>query len=315
MTSLSDVERMILGPVDEKCPPSHIITQSSTGCKASPKRIVFSERGSTLSKPFLDTEIQGRMILLGTGTSVGVPMIGCGCQVCTSPDPHNHRTRCSAILGLPRGNLLIDTPPDLRHQLLRERIGHVDAVVFTHEHADHVHGLDDLRLFPFRLGHAVPLYCEARVRERIYRAFDYAFADVEPTHPGSAPKLQPILISEDPFEALGVTIIPIRLQHGPRFTVLGFRFGNVAYCTDVSAIPAESMERLRGLDTLVLGTLRYAPHPTHLCIPQALEIVQQLQPRVTYLTHTSHELDYEATNRSLPHNVRLAYDGMQIELD
>jgi phosphoribosyl 1,2-cyclic phosphate phosphodiesterase len=218
------------------------------------------------------------------------------------------------IFGLPGGNLLIDTPPDLRQQLLREKIGRVDAVAFTHEHADHVHGLDDLRLFPFRLGHAVPLYCEEKVRDRIYRTFDYAFSNVEPTHPGSAPQLEPILINEDSFEVLGSQVLPVRLLHGPRFTVLGFRIGNVAYCTDVSGIPEKSMERLHGLDTLILGALRMTSHPTHLNIPQALEIVQRLRPRMTYLTHTSHELDYRETNEALPSHVRLAYDGLSFEL-
>ncbi len=254
------------------------------------------------------------MIFLGTGTSVGVPMIGCGCPVCTSDDPKNKRTRCSVIFGLPGGNLLIDTSPELRLQLIREKIGHVDAVVFTHEHADHIHGLDDLRLFPFRLGHAVPLFCEAKVRDRIFRAFDYAFLDITPTHPGSAPRLEVIEISESPFEVLGAKIQPIRLNHGPRFTVLGFRIGNIAYCTDVNSIPEESMKQLLGLDVLILGALRYQPHPTHFCIPEALEVVERLAPKLTVLTHTSHELDYNDTNASLPSNVRMGYDGMKIPL-
>lgn len=224
------------------------------------------------------------------------------------------RTRCSAIFGLPGGNLLVDTSPELRIQLVRERIGHVDAVVFTHEHADHLHGLDDLRLFPFRLGHAVPLYCEPKVRDRIYRAFDYAFHDVVPTHPGASPQLEPILIGEEPFEALGVQIVPVRLNHGPRFTVLGFRVGDVAYCTDVSDIPDESMEKLRGLETLIIGALRYKEHPTHLNIPRALEIIDELAPRRTYLTHTSHELDYDETNLALPAEVEMAYDGLRVPL-
>ncbi len=252
--------------------------------------------------------------MLGTGTSVGVPMIGCGCQVCIGGDPKNQRTRCSVIFGLPGGNLLVDTAPDLRHQLLREKIGHVDAVVFTHEHADHLHGLDDLRLFPFKLGHAVPLYCEEKVRRRIEKAFDYAFTDLEPTHPGAAPKLEPILISDEPFEALGAKITPVRLLHGPRFTVLGFRIGNVAYCTDVSSVPDESLEKLRNLDVLVIGALRFAPHPTHQSIPEALQIVEHLAPKRTYFTHTSHELDYHETNAILPPGVELAYDGLRIPL-
>ncbi len=208
----------------------------------------------------------------------------------------------------------MDTAPELRIQLLREKIGRVDAVLFTHEHADHIHGLDDLRLFPFRLGHAVPLYCEAKVRERIYRVFDYAFLDITPTHPGSAPKLEVFEIAENPFEVLGTKIQPIRLNHGPKFTVLGFRVGNVAYCTDVNSVPENSMELLHGLDVLVIGALRYHPHPTHFSVPEALELAQRLSPKLTILTHTSHELDYESMNAILPNHVRMGFDGMKIPL-
>jgi phosphoribosyl 1,2-cyclic phosphate phosphodiesterase len=267
-----------------------------------------------LERPFLNTDIRGSMILLGTGTSVGVPMIGCGCPVCRSENPRNNRTRASAILGLPSGNLLIDTPPDLRNQLVREKIGVVDAVVFTHEHADHVHGLDDLRLFPFRLGHAVPLFCEPKVEHRIRTVFDYAFSDITPTHAGGVPQLRTVTISDTPFQVFDTLVTPIRLLHGPRFTVLGFRVGNVAYCTDVNCIPSNSLERLEGLDTLVLGALRHTPHPTHFHIEEALAVVERLRPRITYLTHTSHDLEYEETNRQLPSDVQLAYDGLRIPL-
>ena len=176
----------------------------------------------------LTTDIRGQLILLGTGTSVGVPSLGCPCGVCTSTDPRDKRTRCAALVGLPGGNLLIDTPPDLRQQLLREKVGIVHAVLFTHEHADHIFGLDDLRLFPFYLGTPVPLYCEPVVERRIRHSFDYAFADDEPTHQGAVPQLVFRSIGLAPFEALGATITPVRLLHGPRFEVLGFRFGNVA---------------------------------------------------------------------------------------
>ncbi len=216
-------------------------------------------------------------------------MIGCGCRVCMSPNPRNNRTRCAAILGLPHGNLLVDTPPDLRNQLVREKIGVVDAVVFTHEHADHVHGLDDLRLFPFRIGHSVPLYCEPNVEHRIRKVFDYAFADLTPTHPGGIPQLKTISITEEPFQALETTLTPVRLQHGPRFSSLGFRVGNVAYCTDVNGISDENLEKLEGLDTLVLGALRLTPHPTHFSIDEAIAVVERIRPRATYLTHTSHD--------------------------
>jgi phosphoribosyl 1,2-cyclic phosphate phosphodiesterase len=254
------------------------------------------------------------MILLGTGTSVGVPAIGCGCPVCASTNPRNNRTRSGAILGLPNGNLLIDTSPDLRHQLLRENIGAVDAVVFTHEHADHVHGLDDLRLFPFLLGHPVPLFCEPKVEARIRKAFDYAFVDREPTHQGAVPQLQFVSIHEAPFEALGSIIQPIPMAHGPYCDVLGFRIGNVAYCTDTNFIPETSMALLHGLDVLVLDALRYTPHATHFSVEQALAVVDQLRPKMTYLTHTSHDLEYGQANASLPGHVKLAYDGLRLPL-
>jgi len=267
-----------------------------------------------LRKPLQEQEIKGSLLILGTGTSVGVPVIGCGCEVCASTNPRNHRTRCSILLGLPRGNLLIDTPPDLRVQLIRERIARVDAVAFTHEHADHLHGLDDLRLFPFTLGHPVPLFCEPNVEERIRKVFDYAFSNFTPTHPGGAPQLELLPINGTPIDILGETLIPIRLMHGPRFRVLGFRVGNVAYCTDVKTIPDESMANLEGLDTLILGALRWSSHPTHMSIEEALLTVDRLRPKMTFLTHTSHELEYEEMNRLLPPHVQMAFDGQKIPL-
>ena len=254
------------------------------------------------------------MILLGTGTSVGVPAIGCDCAVCTSSNPRNNRTRSGAILGLPTGNLLFDTSPDLRHQLLREGIGMVHSVVFTHEHADHLHGLDDLRLFPYVLGHAVPLFCSEFVETRIRTVFDYAFDQREPTHAGAAPQLQIHRIETVPFEVLHTILQPIPLVHGPNCSVLGFRIGNVAYCTDTNYIPESSLEHLQGLDCLVLDALRYAPHPTHFCVEEALRVVEHINPKMTFLTHLSHDLEYESANARLPDNVRLAYDGQRIAL-
>jgi phosphoribosyl 1,2-cyclic phosphate phosphodiesterase len=267
-----------------------------------------------VERRFHSIDFQGQMILLGTGTSVGVPAIGCDCSVCTSDNPRNNRTRSGAILGLPEGNLLFDTSPDMRHQLLREGIGMVHSVVYTHEHADHLHGLDDVRLFPFLLGHPVPLYCTKIVEARIRKVFDYAFEHKEHTHPGAAPQLQIRSIDSQPFVALGVRLEPIPLVHGPHCNVLGFRFGNVAYCTDTNFISASSMQKLLGLDCLVLDALRYTEHPTHFNVDQALEVVEQLRPKMTYLTHLSHELDYEITNARLPAHVQLAYDGLRIPL-
>jgi phosphoribosyl 1,2-cyclic phosphate phosphodiesterase len=202
----------------------------------------------------------------------------------------------------------------LRQQLLRERLGIVHAVLYTHEHADHIFGVDDLRLFPFYLGHPVPLYCEELVEQRIRKSFDYAFAGIEHTHAGAAPQLVFHRIGLAPFDVLGATVTPLRLKHGPRFDVLGFRIGNVAYCTDTNGIPPESMALLEGLDVLILDALRIRPHVTHFSLEQAIEVARQLRPRRTIFTHIAHELGHVKTNALLPAGMELAYDGMRIKL-
>ena len=267
-----------------------------------------------LKKEPLTTDITGQMILLGTGTSVGVPALGCRCDVCTSGDPRNNRSRASAILGLPEGNLLIDTSPDMRSQLLREKIGIVHSVVYTHEHSDHVMGFDDLRLFQFYLGHGVPIYCNETVEHRLKEAFSYAFVDREQTHIGATPSVDIHRIRTEPFEVLGASVTPIPLKHGPRFDVLGFRVGNVAYCTDVSEIPESSMNLLEGLDTLVLDALRPEPHVTHLSIDQAVALSKKLRAKRTYFTHCACKIDYAATNEKLPEGIEVGYDGLRFAL-
>jgi phosphoribosyl 1,2-cyclic phosphate phosphodiesterase len=259
-------------------------------------------------------DITGRLVFLGTGTSVGVPAIGCDCPVCTSTNPRNKRTRCGLALGLPAGNLLIDTPPDLRQQLLREGLGVIHAVLYTHEHADHIFGLDDLRLMQFYLGGAVPLFCEPRVEHRIRKSFDYAFQSPDRLHRGAIPQLAMHTIGLEPFGLLGAAVIPLRLEHGPDTPVLGFRFGNVAYCTDTCGIPPESMDLLAGLDVLILDCLRRQPHVTHFGLDQSLAVVEKLRPRRTLLTHMSHDLEHETTNAALPPGVELAYDGQELPL-
>ncbi len=286
-------------------------------------------------------DISGQMVFLGTGTSVGVPVIGCGCAVCRSDNPRNHRTRCGVALGLPGGNLLVDTSPDLREQLLREQIGIVHAVVYTHEHVDHIYGLDDLRLMQFYLGGPVPLYCEAPVEARIRKSFDYAFDPPDSLPTGSVPKLvfhriglqacprTELEASSDQeslpnqavlgrtvkaFDVLGMQVQPIRLHHGPRLEVLGFRFGKIAYCTDTNRIPESSMQLLEGLDVLVLGCLRRQPSATHFRLDEALEVADKLQPRRTLLTHLSHDMEHDEISAILPSGVELAHDGLQIPL-
>lgn len=255
-----------------------------------------------------------QMILLGTGTSNGVPMIGCHCRVCESNHPRNQRTRTGVLVQAPEGNFLIDTPPELRLQLLREKIDLVQAVAFTHGHADHLFGMDDLRLFGYYLKRPIPLYCDALTESRIRQSFDYCFGDAAlNNHPGATPQLEIRSIDLAPFDLLGLTLRPIRLWHG-QLPVLGFRINDVAFCTDVSRIPDESWPLLEGLDTLVIDALRDKPHPTHFGIGQALEVVERVRPRQTFLTHISHLLDYEETNARLPAGVELAYDGLRISL-
>jgi phosphoribosyl 1,2-cyclic phosphate phosphodiesterase len=197
---------------------------------------------------------------------------------------------------------------------LREQIGIVHSVLFTHEHADHIFGLDDLRLIPFYLGHPVPLYCEEKVEDRIRKSFDYAFAPKPNMHQGGVPLLDFHRITTEPFDLLGTRVVPLRLHHGPNFDVLGFRFGNVAYCTDTNDIPEESLALLEGLDVLILDALRTRPHITHFSLDQAVAIAERLQPRRTLFTHMSHELDHATTCASLPERMDLAYDGLKVEL-
>jgi phosphoribosyl 1,2-cyclic phosphate phosphodiesterase len=217
---------------------------------------------------------------------------------------------------VPAGNILIDTTPDLRSQLLRERVNRVDAVLFTHYHADHIFGLDDLRLFPKSLDHALPVYAEAPVLHVLRRTFRYAFDERAKKIPaGGIPRLDLRRIdARHAFEVLGQPCTPIRLLHGP-FRVLGFRFGNLAYCTDVNRIPRRSMRLLQGLDVLVLDALRERPHPTHFSVDESLAAVAQLGPRRTFFTHMAHELDHASTNARLPAGVELAYDGLNVQCD
>ena len=267
-----------------------------------------------MSRTPTSRDISGQLVFLGTGTSVGVPVIGCDCEVCTSTNPRNRRSRCGLAIGLPQGNLLIDTPPDLREQLLREKLALIHAVVYTHEHADHIFGLDDLRLMQFYLGGPVELYCEPTVEARIRKSFDYAFQVREGLHSGAVPQLNMNSIGLSPFEVLGAEVLPVRLEHGPYFEVLGFRIGNVAYCTDTNGIPPESMARLENLDVLILDCLRREPHATHFGLEEALAISEKLRPKRTLFTHVSHDLEYESVNKELPEGVELAFDGLVVPL-
>lgn len=217
------------------------------------------------------------------------------------------------MLELPGGRALIDTTPELRLQMLREGYPFADAVLYTHHHADHLLGMDDVRLFSRHIGGPVPVYCEEEVEEAIRRVFSYAFTEQAARTPsGGIPRLAFRRIApREPFDVLGQRVMPLRLEHG-RFRVLGFRFGDLAYCTDVNRVPEESWPLLEGLDILILDALRYTPHPTHFSLEEALAVVERLRPRQTYLTHLSHEFDHGTTGLALPPGVALAYDGLAL---
>jgi len=257
-------------------------------------------------------DLTGQLLFLGTGTSVGVPVVGCTCATCTSGDPRDRRTRTSVAVGLPGGTLLIDTTPDLRSQLLRERIGSVQAILYTHDHVDHVYGLDDVRPLCFRAGASIPVYCEERVERRIRRAFDYAFEPM-PVPGGGVPKITFERITTEPFELLGAHVIPLRLRHGV-FDVLGFRFGNLAYCTDTNLIPDATWPLLEGVDTLVLDCLRPSRHPTHLSLEEALAAAARVAARRTLFVHMSHDIEHATASTGLPAGVEFAYDGLVVPL-
>lgn len=217
------------------------------------------------------------------------------------------------MLRLPGGDVLIDTAPELRLQMLREGLSHASAILYTHNHADHLFGLDDARLFPRSIGGPVPVYCESQTEETIRRAYAYAFTDSASRLPsGGVPQLRFERIEPGvPFAVLGQSVVPIRLAHG-HFHVLGFRVGGLAYCTDVNRIPDESWPLLADLDVLVLDALRPNRHPTHFSLPEALAVVERLKPRKTFLTHLSHSFDHGPTEAGLPSGVALAYDGLSV---
>lgn len=236
-------------------------------------------------------------------------MIGCRCAVCTSTDPKDKRTRPSLWVSAGGVRLLIDAAPELRLQCLAQGIDAVDAVLFTHHHADHVAGLDDVRRFNHLMKKAMPCYGTTRTLDAVRRMFAYAFEPAADS-PHSRPEINLHLIDHDPFRIADVEIVPIPLMHGP-MPVLGFRIGRFAYCTDCSTIPEPSFERLPNLDVLILDALRPEPHPTHLSVDEAVAIARRIGARQTYFTHMAHQLGHLATNQKLPPGIELAYDGLR----
>jgi phosphoribosyl 1,2-cyclic phosphate phosphodiesterase len=250
--------------------------------------------------------------VLGSGTSTGVPTIGCQCEVCTSTDPRDKRLRPSIWIRYAGHGILIDTTPDFRTQALRAPVERVDAILYTHAHADHILGLDDVRPFNYRQRAAIPIYAKQDTLDSIQRVFRYAL-EPEPKQT-SIPKLKLHAIGEEPFDLFGLKIEPLRVLHGAT-EILGFRFGPAAYITDQSDLPAETKDKLRDLDVLFLDALRHKPHPTHSTVAQSLQWVEELKPRRAFFTHISHDLGHASTERSLPGGVRLAYDGLEITVE
>lgn len=263
-----------------------------------------------------------RVTLLGTGTSTGVPRIACDCAVCTSADPRNKRLRAGVRIdvvgegrggaggGTGGGTILVDTSPDLRHQALAHDIRRVDAVLFTHAHADHVYGLDDLRVFNFLQQASIPLYGSAATLAAVRRSFAYAWEEGQ--EGGGKPHFDLVPV-DGPFELLGRRVEPLPVWHG-ELEVTAYRLGGFALVTDVSAIPEPSLERLRGLDVLVLGALRQRPHPTHFNLEEAVAVAAELGAKRTVFTHIAHEVDAAAPGVELPEGVELGWDGMRFEV-
>jgi phosphoribosyl 1,2-cyclic phosphate phosphodiesterase len=252
-----------------------------------------------------------QLTILGAGSSAGTPVIGCQCKTCTSTNPRNNRTRCSSIITLDSGeNILIDTGPDLRIQALREGVTRIDAVLYTHTHADHLHGIDDLRSFCQINRHQIPLYSYKDAVSHIKSKFGYTLR--EPCDFWDLPVLSVSEI-DGPFDLFDTTIIPIPVMHG-RIQILAYRIGNIAYMTDVSSIPGSSLALLEGLELLLIDCLRTEKHPTHINIEQSLDYVSQIQAKQSVLIHMTHELEYEALSQKLPENVFVGYDGMKIKV-
>ncbi len=257
-----------------------------------------------------------KLTILGSGTSQGVPTIGCRCEVCRSQDPRDHRLRCSAMIEGDDFRFVIDAGLDFRQQMLRAGVSKVDAIFLSHEHKDHIGGIDDVRALNFvdyPIIHRIEFYGTEHTFETVRKDYDYAFAADKYR---GVPEID--LITIDPsksFFVKGFEVIPIAGHHSPRFSVTGFRIGKIAYLTDFSGIDPHEINKLKGVELLVVNALRYAPHPSHFNVEQALDLISKVAPHQAYLTHMSHEIGlYEQTNPKLPDGVNLAYDTLEIEI-
>jgi len=254
--------------------------------------------------------MKGLITVLGSGTSMGVPTIGCHCPVCLSEDPRDKRTRPSLLVQYGGHSVVIDTAPDFRFQAIREGLRRLDAILFTHPHADHILGLDDVRAFNIHQGR-VPIYGNRKTIDAIRETFRYIFDGNYPF--GGVPQIATHVI-EGPVDLFGVKFLPVPVLHG-FMEVLGFRFGSAAYLTDYGQIPESSFALLEGLDVIFLDALRHQPHPTHCTVEQAVAHAARIQARRAFLTHIAHDLAHEETNARLPGHLRLCYDGLRLEVE
>ena len=256
--------------------------------------------------------MQARVIVLGSGTSHGVPMIGCTCAVCRSTDPRDRRTRPSIYLAVAGGPaILVDTSTDLRHQALAHGITRVDAILYTHSHADHIMGLDDVRRFNVMQDGSIPAFADERTVNDLRRAFSYVFSP--PGEKGGGIPQMSLTTISGRFNVGTIGVQPVPIYHGSR-PILGFRFGSFAYLTDCNRLADDAWDMLGDLDVLILDALRHRSHPTHFTVAEALHVVERVKPRQTYFTHICHDLPHQATNASLPSGVELAYDGLTFEI-
>ena len=254
-----------------------------------------------------------KVIVLGCGTSTGVPVIGCQCHICSTDHPRNRRLRASVWMTWNEKGILVDTSTDLRFQAIRNGIPRVDAVLFTHSHADHIHGIDELRSFNALQKSQIPCFGSSATLDYLRQSFAYIF---DPIDNGLTyiPRLTLEKI-QGPFKLFEKDIVPLEASHGPMGPVLGFRVGRFAYLTDVASVPGETLELMRGLDVLILDALRSAYHPSHLTIEDATKMALEIGAKRTFFTHMSHDVDYDVVNPTLPKGVELAYDGLCIQLD